>query len=299
MSQKEPPKIPRDARLITASDEEDDTEYSTFSLLGAANKDKDESTFALPYDSNRSEAASNIDSGSQLICEEVKNSIPQEFLTDDLLPEGEQVHLVLGQLDTTIKLEMLLNQFHSVLFWLSVNEFALLVLLIFFFLRAPGQMWFFLLNAPHLCRGILGFQIEQRVPASHIILDAIRLGSDEEDSHQLTFAQFERRMQSDIIEVVKHEYTRIQHKLRAYFILTLVCGVCDSIGFLIELIKFAKLAGDERADVLLIVTCYVFIILDFFYVCWVANMTQTLPEKYKEHAVAAILGFGNKFKQEL
>lgn len=99
--------------------------------------------------------------------------------------------------------------------------------------------------------------------------------------------------------MVKHEYTRIQQKLRAYFILTLVCGVCDAIGFLIQLIRFGKLSGDERADVLLIVTCYIFLIVDFYYVCWVKNMTQTLPGKYKEHASAAILGFGHKFKREL
>lgn len=74
-----------------------------------------------------------------------------------LLPEGDQVHQVIDQLDTTMKLEMLLNQFHSVLFWLSIEEFSILCLLVLFFLRAPGQMWFFLLNAPHVCRGFLGF----------------------------------------------------------------------------------------------------------------------------------------------
>jgi len=71
------------------------------------------------------------------------------------------------------------------------------------------------------------------VPASHQMLDAMRPRSDEEASLQMTFVQYEMRMQTDIIDVVKHEYARIQHKLRAYFILTLVCGVCDSIGFLI------------------------------------------------------------------
>ena len=108
-----------------------------------------------------------------------------------------------------MKLEMLLNQFHSVLFWLSIEEFSILCLLILFFLRAPGQMWFFLLNAPHVCRGFLGFQIEKRVPASHQLLDAMRPRSDEEASLQMTFVQYEMRMQTDIIDVVKHEYARI------------------------------------------------------------------------------------------
>ena len=74
-----------------------------------------------------------------------------------LLPDGDQVFQALDQLDTTVKLEMLLNQFINVLFWLSVQEFFLLCLLFLFFMRAPGQMWFFLLNVPHVVRGFLGF----------------------------------------------------------------------------------------------------------------------------------------------
>jgi len=56
----------------------------------------------------------------------------------------------------TMKLEMLLNSFHSVLYWVSIQEFALICLLFLFFLRSPSQMWFFLLNAAHIPRGFLG-----------------------------------------------------------------------------------------------------------------------------------------------
>ena len=98
----------------------------------------------------------------QLINEEVRETgltISEETLSmaKVLLPEGEQVYQVLDQLDTKMKLQMLLNQFHGVLFWLSVEEFALLCILMLFFLRAPSEMWYFLLNAPHVCRGFLGF----------------------------------------------------------------------------------------------------------------------------------------------
>ena len=43
------------------------------------------------------------------------------------------------------------------LFWLSVEELALLCVLFLFFLRQPSQMWFFLLNVVHIPRGFLGF----------------------------------------------------------------------------------------------------------------------------------------------
>ena len=97
-----------------------------------------------------------------------------------LLPDGDQVSQSLEQLDTTIKLEMLLNQFHAVLYYISVGEFGLLCILFLFFIRSPSQMWFFLLNVPHVLRGFLGFQINKRVPKSHELIDFMRPRTDEE-----------------------------------------------------------------------------------------------------------------------
>ena len=97
-----------------------------------------------------------------------------------LLPDGDQVFQAVDQFDTTIKLEMLLNQFHSTLYWLSIEEFFLMCLLWIFFLRSPSQMWFFLLNVPHLPRGCIGLQISRRVPKSHEIINQIQPRTDEE-----------------------------------------------------------------------------------------------------------------------
>ena len=100
----------------------------------------------------------------QLISEEVREGglpvSPETIkVAKMLLPEGDQVFQTLDQLDTTIKLEMVLNQFHNVLWWISIEEFSLLCLLFLFFMRAPSQMWFFLLNLAHIPRGFLGLQI--------------------------------------------------------------------------------------------------------------------------------------------
>ena len=75
--------------------------------------------------------------------------------------------------------------------------------------------------------------------------------------------------------------------------------MCDLLGFFIELIRFAELDGDEKSDVLLLVTCYMLLIIDWYYVCWVKNIQINLPPKYKEHASKAMFGFGNNLKREL
>ena len=59
------------------------------------------------------------------------------------------------------------------------------------------------------------------------------------------------------------------------------------------------MAGDERADVLMIGACYVFLIIDFYYVCWVKSVNLNLPPKLRESSTAAMMGFGNKFKRHL
>ena len=115
----------------------------------------------------------------------------------------------------------------------------------------------------------------------------------------MTFAQYELRMQTTIITQVKEIYTRIQKKLRIYFILTLVCIACDLIGFIIQLVRFAEMAGDERADAMLIGACYIFLIVDFYYACWVKSVNMNLPPKLRESSTSALMGFGNKFKREL
>ena len=98
---------------------------------------------------------------------------------------------------------------------------------------------------------------------------------------------------------MKEIYTRIQYKLRLYFILTMVCILCDLIGFIIQLVRFAEMAGDERADAMMIGACYVFLVVDFYYACWIKSVNLNLPAKLRESSTAAMMGFGNKFKRQL
>ena len=81
--------------------------------------------------------------------------------------------------------------------------------------------------------------------------------------------------------------------------MTLVCAGCDLLGFLIQLVRFAEEAGDERADVLMIGACYVFLVIDFYYACWIKSVNLNLPPKLRESSTTAMMGFGNKFKRSL
>ena len=91
-----------------------------------------------------------------------------------IMPDGEQVKSTLTYLDIVLKCQALLYEFHSIMYWMSLSEIILLILLLIFFLRSPGQMWFAFLHAPHLVRGILGFKINNAVPRSYDIVDKLK-----------------------------------------------------------------------------------------------------------------------------
>ena len=59
------------------------------------------------------------------------------------------------------------------------------------------------------------------------------------------------------------------------------------------------MAGDERADAMMIGSCYILLIVDFYYACWVKSVNLSLPPKLRESSSAAMMGFGTRFKQEL
>ena len=114
---------------------------------------------------------------------------------------------------------------------------------------------------------------------------------------QMNLSQFEYRMQTAVSGLVREVYGRIQLKLRIYFFLTVACAVLDLIAFFVQVVRFAEKAGDERADVLLLVSCYICLITDGYYIFWVKNLTSQLPPRYKQASTAALLGFGEEMKR--
>ena len=83
-------------------------------------------------------------------------ALGNEEMMKMLLPEGQQVKETLVHLDMVIKFQTILYEFHSVMYWMSVAEIVLVCILLIFFLRSPGEMWYIILHVPHLVRGIIG-----------------------------------------------------------------------------------------------------------------------------------------------
>lgn len=87
---------------------------------------------------------------------------------------------VLTSLDIAIKFEIALNSFHTVLMTTCLVEGFVMTILFGFFLRAPSNMWFFLLHVPHIIRCICGYSISQKVPYAQDIVAAIKKKATED-----------------------------------------------------------------------------------------------------------------------
>ena len=96
---------------------------------------------------------------------------PTEFLK----PQGEQVQKGLKYLDMGIKLELLLYQLHSILFWISAIEAFTFSVGLLFFLRLLGPLALIFLYTPHMVRAVLGIVINGKLPRSHHIIREMQL----------------------------------------------------------------------------------------------------------------------------
>jgi len=80
------------------------------------------------------------------------------------MPAGKDLLKAAEYIDSAIKFEILLTSFHATMRYTCFCELALLFILAGFFLRSPGAMWYYFFHSVHLVRGLIGFDIDAKVP---------------------------------------------------------------------------------------------------------------------------------------
>jgi hypothetical protein len=77
--------------------------------------------------------------------------------------------------------------------------------------------------------------------------------------------------------------------------MTMVCLVGDLLDTVCQVLRFGK-PGDEYSDLLLLVVCYIFLLIDVFYFLWVSHMSLKVPAEQQQYIGSALLGFGSKMR---
>ena len=81
--------------------------------------------------------------------------------------------------------------------------------------------------------------------------------------------------------------------LKLYFGLTMATAVLDVIDFMIQLVRFGR-KDDEYSDLVMVAASTLFLLLDFFYVCWIYQVQYKFPAYIKAHISQALFGFGGR-----
>ena len=100
-------------------------------------------------------------------------------LAKAILPSPVEVKQCLVYTELAIKMELILFDLSSSLYWTTLAEVTIFIFGFCMFLVEPGSLsyiWFFI---PHLLRAVLGFSIVRRMPTSHELVSNIQIPSNE------------------------------------------------------------------------------------------------------------------------
>jgi len=84
--------------------------------------------------------------------------------------------------------------------------------------------------------------------------------------------------------------------LKLYFAFTILAGVCDTVDFIAQIIRFGR-PGDEYSDILLVAACTVFVFADWVYICWAYHYVMQLPDEIRGPIMTGFLGSTEKLKE--
>eukprot|EP00347_Sterkiella_histriomuscorum_P012840 403367024 len=233
-----------------------------------------------------------VGEGSQLL-------IPEKA-AQSILPKGQEVYKVVQYLDLTMNLEILLYEFHSIIYWCSVLEIFIFCVGLLLFFSYPSDMAYIFMHILHPIRGYFGFLIGKQMPKSH---DFIKLLNQEtqgdlENEKRFNFEEFFSHIIQAVKKIVTTIASNMETKLKVYFILTIICILFDFIEFIIQLVRFGHI-GDEFSDLVMLAATCLFMVVNFFYLFWILGQRQKFPAFISEYVSKSLYGFTNLMKEKL
>ena len=152
---------------------------------------------------------------------------------------------ILNYMDTVVKCQLVLYEFHSVMFFLSFADIALPILFFALFVRVPG-LWpiSVILSLLHFIRAYVGFKINKTIPCSYQITKLVSPLCEQFKNKDIDSDEFQNSMQKTLLLTIKDIYTEVVKYLIAYSCLTLLCFLVDATDF-VACITRVRLAGEE------------------------------------------------------
>ena len=163
------------------------------------------------------------------------------------------------------------------------------------FFASPGKLAIVWLTIFHLPRGLLGFCLLKFLPRSHDIVQDLDF---DEIQGNLTIEKLYERIKFSLSVQFMNQAQASRFWMLGYSVSTAVCYLFDGICFIYAFKKFSE-AGNEYAELLLLMATLLNFTIDVYYFIWVINLKQKLPPKIGSFVSDAILGYTQKMTREL
>ena len=200
-------------------------------------------------------------------------------------------------MDLAIKVEFLLMDAISSMFWSSMIELLSFTVLVFIFIsdnKEASELAIIWLFIGHVIRGVLGLLIMRGIPKTHEIIANSCIPHEERLSMDKTFEY----LTTSAKEALNHFTATTRSMLQAYFGFTLVCMIVDILAFLYSVKMFAE-SKNPYADCTLLISSLVFLALDLYYFAWINSLQKRVPPYISAGMSSAAFGVLDFFYKKI
>lgn len=217
----------------------------------------------------------------------IMDKISTAVLARAFLPAPKDVKAAISFLDLGIKFQIMLYEWSSNLFWISILEVSIFLFFQVLFLTNPSRMVGIYFHILHLPRGAVGLILVKVMPNSHDMLKEIRISPDA----KIPFGKIADKVMGGAVTCVEQFAGKCSKLLLAYGALTVVTLILDLISFFREIAAYgSSLWQDAFADVSLLVLASTLIALDVYYFAWVFCTTLKFPRSFTKLIVFGLFG---------
>jgi hypothetical protein len=130
------------------------------------------------------------------------------------------------------KAEIHITSFKDLLFWMSLCEIFLYIISVLLFFSSPSSFYIFWAFTTHFIRGIIGLLALFRIPDSYLSVENV------ERYDTSSIESMQRDLTSNFLQILQENEPKIKPLLIAYFIITIINVILDSIVFFYLLVKW-------------------------------------------------------------
>ena len=199
------------------------------------------------------------------------------------------------KIDTTefmsysIKVEILFQTLQGYLFWISIIEFVIFLVLFLMFCSSPkslSKIWWYIF---HLFRGFIGVGLMRFLPRTYQVIENLKEIPDMLEKLKSSLIQ-------SFFDLLQPEKRKLKILLICYFSLTILCTVIDIMMFCV----FAPDIGiveNGKPFIYMLLSSIIFIYTDFIYFSFFSSFKYYFNKKQHDSIQrATIIGFFDQLK---